>query len=95
MTYKIKIVVRYVKNKAQIVISVRWVITKKKKDQKLTCLVACGFEELDRNNIRTGSPTCCKENFRLIIVSHKWKIKLLDIKPAFLQGQPINSLNKS
>ena len=56
-------------------------------------LVAPGFEELDRDNIRLDSPTSCKENFRLvltIIVSHKWKIKSLDIKSAFLQGQPIN-----
>ena len=70
--------------------SVRWVITKKNEDQKLTYkarLVARGFEELDRDNFRTYSPTCCKENFRLvftIIVSHKWKIKSLDIKFAFL-----------
>ena len=26
-----------------------------------------------------------------IILSHKWEIKSLDIKSAFLQGQPINS----
>ena len=57
-------------------------------------LVAGGFEELDKDNIRTDSPSCCKENFRLvltIILSHKWEIKSLDIKSAFLQGQPINS----
>ena len=52
-------------------------ITKENKDQKLTCkacLVACSFEELDQDNIRTDSPVCCKENFRSvykIIVSHK------------------------
>ena len=85
-----------VENEGQRVVSVRWVITKKNKDQKLTYkarLVAGGFEELDRDNIRTDSPTCCKENFRLVFtitVSHKWKIKSLDIKSAFLQGQPIN-----
>ena len=71
-------------------------ITNKTKDQKLTYkarLVVHGFEELNQDNIRTVSPICCKENFRLIltiIVSHKWKIKSLDIKSAFLQGQPIN-----
>ena len=71
-------------------------ITKENKDQKLTCkacLVACSFEELDQDNIRTDSPVCCKENFRSvykIIVSHKWNIKSPDIKSAFLQGQPIN-----
>ena len=85
-----------VENEGQRVISVRWVITKKNKDQKLTYkprLVARGFEELGQDNIRTYSPTCCKENFRLvlrIIVSHKWKIKSRDIKHFFLKGQPIN-----
>ena len=85
-----------VENEGQRVISVRWVITKKNKDQKLTYkarLVARSFEELDRDNIRTDSPICFKEKFRLvltIIVSHKWKFKSLDIKSAFLQGQPIN-----
>ena len=70
-------------------------ITKKNKEQKLAYkarLVTRGFEELNRDNIRTDSQTCCKENFRLvltIIVSHKWKIKSLDMKSAFLQGQPI------
>ena len=42
---------------------VRWVITKKNEDQKLTYkarLVARGFEELDRDNFRTDSSTCCK-----------------------------------
>ena len=51
-----------VENEEQRIISVRWVITKKNKDQKLTykaSLVARGFEELDRDNIRTDSPTCC------------------------------------
>ena len=64
-------------DEGQKVISVRWKITKKNRDQKLTYkahLVAPGFEELDRDNIRTDSPTCCKENFTLvltIIVSQK------------------------
>ena len=45
-----------------------WVITKKNKYQKLTNkarLVGCGFEELDRDIIRTDSPTCSKDNFGL------------------------------
>ena len=53
-----------VENEGQRVISVRWVITKKNEDQKLTYkarLVARGFEELDKDNTRTDSPTCCKE----------------------------------
>ena len=53
-----------VENEGQRVISVRWVITKKNKDQKLSYkarLVARGFEELDKDNTRADSPTCCKE----------------------------------
>ena len=45
-----------VENEEQRLISVRWVLTKKNKDQKLTYkahLLAHGIEELDRDNIRT------------------------------------------
>ena len=51
----------------QRVISVRWVIKQKFKNNKMTYkarLVARGFEE-NLNNIRKYSPTCCKDNFRL------------------------------
>ena len=66
-----------VTNEGQSTISVRWVITKKNKTKGniyKARLVAQGFEEID--NIRKDSPTCCKENFRiilLIIVSFEWK----------------------
>ena len=56
-------------------------------------LIACNFEEIENDNIRKDLPTCCKDNFRIIlciIVSFEWKIPSLDIKSAFLQGQPIN-----
>ena len=81
-----------VENEGQRVTSVRWLITSKNKDKKFTYkarLDACGFEKLDRDNIRADFPTCREENFRLvltIIVSHNWKIKSIDIKSAFLQG---------
>ena len=55
-----------VENEGQRVMSVRWVITKKNKDQ-LTYkarLVPGGFEEPGKDNIRIDSPTCWKENFR-------------------------------
>ena len=74
-------------------IDVRWVITEKFKDgQKQTKarLVAKGFQE--SNDIQKDSPTCLKENLRLvatIAASEKWKIKSLDIKSAFLQGKII------
>ena len=54
-------------------------------------LVARGFEE-ESNNIRKESPTCLKENLRLIvcIVSlNGWSIHSIDIKSAFLQGYNI------
>ena len=43
--------------------------------------------------MRKDSPTCCKENFRvllLLIVANKWKIHSLDIKSVFLQGNKID-----
>ena len=56
-------------------------------------LVARGFEESNLIDIRKDSPTCCKENFRLlqaIAVTNKWKVHSLDIKSAFLQGNEID-----
>ena len=56
-------------------------------------LVARGFEESNLNEIRKDSPTCCKQNFRLllaIVVTNKWKVHSLDIKAAFLQSDKIN-----
>ena len=44
-------------------------------------------------DIRKDSPTCCKDNFRLvtsIIASNQWKIHSVDVKSAFLQGKGIN-----
>ena len=56
--------------------------------------IAHGFEEIEKDTIiRKDLQTCCKQNFRIIllnIVSFDWKIHSLDIKSAFLQGQPIN-----
>ena len=85
-----------VANEGQSTISVRWVVTKKNKTKEniyKVRLIACNFEEIENDNIRKDLPTCCKDNFRIIlciIVSFEWKIPSLDIKSAFLQGQPIN-----
>ena len=54
--------------------------------------MARGFEET-ATNIRTDSPTVCKENIRLvatIAATNNWKIHSLDVKAAFLQGFPID-----
>ena len=83
-------------NEGQSTISVRWIVTKKNKTKinifKAT-LVARGFEEMEKDNIRKDSPTCCKEKFRIvlsIIVSFERNIHSLDdIESAFLQRQSI------
>ena len=54
----------------QKVISIRWVITQKYKDSKITSkarLVARGFEEENLQESHKDSPICCKGNFRLIL----------------------------
>ena len=56
-------------------------------------LVARGFEEENLNEIRKDSPTCSKENLRIvlaIISSHQWQASSLDVKSAFLQGNQID-----
>ena len=76
-------------------LSVRWVITEKYKDgipEKKARLVVRGFEEDNTEQLRTDSPTCCRENFRLvlsILVAFGWEVNTLDIKSAFLQGSEI------
>ena len=79
----------------QTCISTRWVLTKKLKNNQMVYkarLVARGFEE-DTSTLQTDSPTCSKETLRLalcILASNSWKLHSLDVKSAFLQGQPIN-----
>lgn len=80
----------------QNVLSVRWVLTEKQKDGELLVkarLVARGFEENWSDEHRKDSPTCSKDSLRLsltLISAHKWKVNALDIRSAFLQGEPIN-----
>ena len=75
----------------QSIISTKWVITEKCKNGKKVTkarLVARGFEE-DSRTLRTDSPTCSKQNFRIVLsiaASKSWTIHSLDISSAFLQG---------
>lgn len=84
-----------VENKGQELISTTWVCTEKLKGESLVCkarLVARGFEE-DSSELIKKSPTCTKDSFRLalsIIVSKGWKLQAIDIKSAFLQGEPLS-----
>ena len=75
-------------------ITTRWVLTEKSVEgvrMVKARLVVRGYEE-EASNIRTDSPTVCRENLWLvstIAVSNKWKIHSMDVKSAFLQGFPI------
>ena len=54
-------------------------------------LVARGFQETDK--LQKDSPTANRESIRLLLiiaVSMGWKLKCLDVKSAFLQGDKIN-----
>ena len=83
-------------DEGQNTVSVRWVTTKKNKDDEpvyKACLFVRGFEETEKDEIRNNSTTCCKENFGHIlplVITKNWKINSLDITSAFLQGHPIS-----
>ena len=74
-------------------ISTRWVLKPKIIDGKHSVkarLCARGFEE--DKHFRTDSPTCSREGVRValvVIACHKWELKSLDFKSAFLQGKPL------
>ena len=80
----------------QTTVSMRWLVSKKYKNEDVTYkvrLVPRGFEEEHFDKIRKDSPTFCKVNFHVLlflIVANKWKIHSLDIKSAFLQGNKID-----
>ena len=83
-----------VQDDGQQLVGVRWVLTEKWCDgESITKarLVAKGFEE-PSSEVRCDSPTCLKENLRLLLaiaVSQSWSIRTLEIKSAFLQGRKI------
>ena len=85
-----------VPDKGQQCVSVRWVSTEKMgKDRPVNKarLVARGFEEENLNEIRKDSPTCSKENLRIvlaIILSYQWQASNLHVKSAFFQGNQID-----
>ena len=82
-------------DKGEPTISVRWVITPKYIDGKMSTkarLVARGFEE-DSTLIRTDSPTCMRESLRIVLAiaaCKEWSVNSIDIKAAFLQEKPID-----
>ena len=53
--------------------------------------VARGFEENMVQEQRRDSPTCTKDSLRIImsvVASYNWECNAIDIKSAFLQGDP-------
>ena len=89
-------VVTEVEDDGQFTVESRWVLTEKFKDgNKITKarLVAKGFQEKNNKDLRKDSPTILKVNLRLIACissCYGWKVKALDIRSAFLQGQMID-----
>ena len=75
-------------------LSTTWVITSKNKENSVHTkarLVVRGYEE-DSRDIRSDSPTCLKDNVRMLLtlaVANEWTINTIDIKAAFLQGKNI------
>ena len=88
-------VYQIIDNEGQPYISVRWVLSEKLVDGdkvKKARLVARGYEE-DTEGVACDSPTVSKDSLRLaymIMASKQWEVNSLDIKAAFLQGEPIN-----
>lgn len=80
--------------KQQKCISVRWVCSLKPTNDGLkpkARLVARGYEET--GIIEKDSPTCAKDSLRVmisVINQNRWKMKSIDIKTAFLQGEFID-----
>ena len=62
------------------------------KTQVKAWLVARGFEDTGRDDVRRDFHTCGREHLRLLFAvtsSCNWRINTMDIKSAFLQGKSI------
>ena len=83
-----------VKDEGQNRVTTTWVITPKMQNGETYVkarLVVRGYEEVD-SKIRSDSPTCAKENVRMLLgiaVANDWNVNSLDVKAAFLQGNKI------
>ena len=88
-------VFEWVEYSDQDVISSKWVLTEKQKEDGSSFmkarLVARGYEE-DSSGRRTDSPTCSKQSLRMLFTvasSMSWELNSIDITAAFLQGNDI------
>ena len=69
-------------------LNTNWVLVKKDEGVKARLCIR-GDQEIDKENIRTDSPTVNKINIKLfyLLAGHfGWNIKTADVKAAFLQG---------
>jgi len=77
----------------QVVLSTRWVLTVKEPDaptsppRRKARLVVRGFEDPERDNVDSTSPTAFRATFR---VTHGFIPRTLDVRTAFLQGMPLD-----
>ena len=89
--------VKEVRDEGQYRIPIRWVVTEKGDDGKgqrfKARLCMRGDKELDKELIRSDSPTVAKESIKIaltIAANEKFKIKCGDIKSAYLQGNDMD-----
>jgi len=93
--WKLNNVFEEVKDEGQKCVSTRWVCSLKSTPNGIipkARLVARGFEEYN-NDLQKDSPTCAHESLRLIMAvtaQRQWQLHSMDIKTAFLQGQPMD-----
>ena len=84
-----------VEDHGQSALTVRWVITEKIKENRTLTkarLVVRGFQE-NSASIQKDSPTCSRESLRIAMTLasvNNWDVQSMDIKSAYLQGQPIS-----
>ena len=85
-----------VPDQGQKTIGTNWILAEKVKDGKTFVkarLCARGDQEVDKQNIRTDSPTIDKSNIKLILLTaakNNWQVKTSDVSCAFLQGAEID-----
>jgi len=83
----------------QVVLSTRWVLTVKEPDaptsppRRKARLVVRGFEDPERGNVDSTSPTASRATFRVALsamATHGFIPRTVDVRTAFLQGMPLD-----
>ena len=86
--WKPKAVYEEVDDVGQLLMTCRWVLSRKP-DRKKARLVVRGFENPTLDQVVKDSPTCAKDTLRVVIwfCSYmQWMCNTMDIRTAFLQG---------